>query len=1158
MVLGIAAGSLVVLYFVATSGAFIKAVVLPRVADALKSDLSVGDISVSPFSSVTLSDVKLTPKGAEPLATVKRVHARYSLMSIIRGTIAVDEATVEGAEVNLVEAKDGTSNLSRLIDSLGGDNKPKEKSAPPKLAVRNVALKDAALRYRTAVAASGVQSVEVTGLNLTLDQLVNNQPGKLAIAGDLRAKGVGKPPGDLAVRLGGNLDVTVDDALLPSLVKGGLKADLSQGTGPFQSYAGLGTALDVDLTGKEVRDLVLRFAQGGQELARIGVRGPFDLAKKELRLSYEVKGLDRRVLALAGAASGIDLGDTTVGATGRVDVANGGNLVASNGRLTVARLSLGGQGTRTPVVDVAADYKASANLSDKTALVDKLDLLVKQGNADLVKGTLDRSMNLAWDKPMAGFQESTYSVVLAGLDLAQWRAVLPTNAPSGLVRADVRVTAEKSGQVVRLALNAGVDNLAASVGGNRIQDGAATLKLTGSATEFNSFNADSLALEVRRGRDVLLSVTGLGDWRTKNGQGGVQLNVEGQLAPLLSIVPVAGIDLKSGTVKVSGQLAKRATDVGANLSVSVARLTGSVGSIQLADYQANAEFAVTASGPKDDPFNEVDIQRASLSAQTGFNAGGSLDLHGKYNVARKAGSFDFKSVNLNESALGPFVAPAIAPNRLLSVALDLNGKAEVNLASKSSAQLDLKLSNLRAEDPAHRLPTVPLAAGLGLDVSVEGLVSDIRRLELDLGATDRAKNRLALSGHVDLSTNKPTPSTVSIRSEGLDLTRYYDLFAGGSTNAPAAQPAPTARKSDPNVEPPAVVLPIRDLTGDVDIAAVYLREVEAKAIKGRVVVKDGRVALDPFGLTLNGAAVTAKVNANLGVPGYEYDVNFGASSVPIAPLADSFVADLKGLAQGTAIANISLKGAGVTGPNLRRNLGGLVLVVATNAQIRIPDKPIRLPGFLTWMPIFPYEINPGTVLALIGKKSVLAEPIRTVQARVDIAQGVAKVSETRVASPAILAEVAGSVALNDVLTNSTLKLPVAVAIGGNGPLPAARTIGTAVGTIGSPKFDKDLVALASIGLSVIPGGGALGEKATGAIRGAAGQLNERTGGALGAAANLLGGGGASTNTNAAPANLIGGALNLLGGGKGKTNAPAANTNKPANPLDAFPNPFKRK
>src|SRR5437016_3687554 len=70
---------LVAAYFVGTSSAFIKAAVLPKIGDALNAELAVADVGLSPFSLVGLRDLKLTPRGAEPLLTAGLVRVRYSL-----------------------------------------------------------------------------------------------------------------------------------------------------------------------------------------------------------------------------------------------------------------------------------------------------------------------------------------------------------------------------------------------------------------------------------------------------------------------------------------------------------------------------------------------------------------------------------------------------------------------------------------------------------------------------------------------------------------------------------------------------------------------------------------------------------------------------------------------------------------------------------------------------------------------------------------------------------------------------------------------------------------------------------------------------------------------------------------------------------------------
>ena len=74
---------LLTLYFVVTSSAFLKKVVLPQLSDALEADITVANLQVSPFRRLVLQDVKIQPRGHEPVLTVKEARANYSLLSIL-------------------------------------------------------------------------------------------------------------------------------------------------------------------------------------------------------------------------------------------------------------------------------------------------------------------------------------------------------------------------------------------------------------------------------------------------------------------------------------------------------------------------------------------------------------------------------------------------------------------------------------------------------------------------------------------------------------------------------------------------------------------------------------------------------------------------------------------------------------------------------------------------------------------------------------------------------------------------------------------------------------------------------------------------------------------------------------------------------------------
>ena len=106
---------LIIFYFVATSTAFFKGVILPRVGKALNAEITVGDASLSPFSQVVLRQLAIKTTGAEPLLQANEVRLRYSLWSIVRGNIKVDEVTLDSPAIQIVQNADGTSNLDPLL-----------------------------------------------------------------------------------------------------------------------------------------------------------------------------------------------------------------------------------------------------------------------------------------------------------------------------------------------------------------------------------------------------------------------------------------------------------------------------------------------------------------------------------------------------------------------------------------------------------------------------------------------------------------------------------------------------------------------------------------------------------------------------------------------------------------------------------------------------------------------------------------------------------------------------------------------------------------------------------------------------------------------------------------------------------------------------------
>src|SRR5205823_3552979 len=128
-------------------------------------------------------------------------------------------------------------------------------------------------------------------------------------------------------------------------------------------------------------------------------------------------------------------------------------------------------------------------------------------------------------------------------------------------------------------------------------------------------------------------------------------------------------------------------------------------------------------------------------------------------------------------------------------------------------------------------------------------------------------------------------------------------------------------------------------------------------------------------LFLNGAPVTASVDADVSVPGYKYNFVLNAQKVPLAPLVNSFQPERKGQVSGTAIAEANISGIGITGENLQKNLKGNFNFNSTNLNLSIQNVQNKMLKAIceVIVAIPALSANPSSALdigkSLLGQKS---------------------------------------------------------------------------------------------------------------------------------------------------------------------------------------------
>lgn len=1168
--LGVLVVLLIVAYFVGTSSAFVKAVILPRAGKALNAKITAGEISVSPFSQLHAKQLRVETTGPEPLLTAEEVRVRYRLRDILKGNIKVDELTVVSPVVNLVQESDGTSNLDPLTQ---GESKPKPaKTEPTKLSIQNVSIKNGTVRQVEKNKNGDVSRTELQGLSLDLDHLGNGQTGKLNLASRFSVeRQEGRTNNVLGGEVSGGYEISLNQELMPEVLKGSVKLTLNRTEGSFKDLSGLNGSLDADLTPKEIRQVALRFTRNGQPLGQVRLSGPMDVERKEGNLKLEIVSIEKNILALAMAGSAYDLSDTALNATNQVAISQGGTFFSANGNVAGTRVSLAQGAMKTPEMNLNVDYQVAVNTSEKSATLQRLNLTGQYGGKEFLRTQLDRQMNLSWGQTVKGYKDAALQVAITNFNVADWKAVLGTNLTTGMANANVSVVSQQDGKFLNAEMKATVNGLSAQFGGNRLDNAAVTIEGSGAVEQMKIVNLPRFNVTLAQNDGPVLQANGSARYVLEGKETTAQLTAEGPLPRLMALAAVPNASAKAGNLRASVQY----NDAG--------QKRRAVGNFALADfsggYQAYAftNFSVGAEVNLEMDSTEAVINRAAVSLSQGFNKGGSIDVKGRYNLEKKTGQFSFSSVDLNQNTFGPFLAPSLGENTLQSISLNASGDAKLDPQSESSLKADVKIANWVVQDKAGKLPKDPLAVEMKVDGGMKKEVLDLRNFLVQLSPTPRAQNALQLQAKLDLSKTNPAPSTLTLVSESFDVTPYFDMFAGKTTTNTVAEnaPAPAAAGQAPAApgeqkEPEPMQLPFQQLTADLKIDRLYLRELAISNWVGKVSIRSNVVQLNPFQLALNGAPVNVNGNVNVGLPGYQYDLAIKADKVPLAPLANTFSAANSNKLEGNLVADMRIRGAGMTGPNLKKNLAGNAHVNLTNLNYQVVGPKIR-------------RILVPISIAL--RVPELAEtPINWVALQSEIANGVVDLKYLRVESEAFYAESAGPITLADVLTNTPYSLPLDLSLrrslaqksgllAPNTPedakyakLPRFVTLKGTIGAPESPDINKVVVmGMAARGAAAFGLGNEKTEKALGAVGNI---LTGQRGGTDGASTNtpsaaeivqgLLGAKEQNTNNPVKPAedkrgNLIRGLGGLLGGQGGATATNAANVKTNAAPTNAIGN-----
>ncbi len=764
IILGIVCGSFVLLllvaYFVVTSAWFLKVVVLPRASEAVGATITVEDASLSPFSSITLSGLKVQSPGAEPLFQATTVLARYSLWDILGGHINIAEVTLTSPRVTLVQNPDGSSNLDPILKAGRGEpsSQPPQQSPsePMQLTVTHLSLTQGSVRLTSKLADGSTQVAEITKLNFTADDLANSRSGKVTLSTEMKFdQGLPGPSnGVLLATLAGQFQLALDAKLMPSSVKGGLKLEVPEAHGAFRDAGGLALTLDTDVTPAEVRELAFRIFKSGQPLATLTATGPFNASKLEGTIKVELGGIDRQALNLAGAAFGGDFNATTLSSSNLVELAEGAKLIRVNGQIALNKLSLTRQNVTTPTLDFRTGYSLAVDQAQKSALLQALTLTARQNQAEILRGSLAKPMAIDWSGAGNPVDESAFDLSLTNLNLADWRAFASDFAPAGQFDLKLKVLAQQAGRKLKFDTEARLSDFAATVASNRIDAIGLAMRLRAELNDFHQVNLTTLEGHLAHQKQPALNFSASGQLDAKSQDADLQTSLEVFLPRVGELLGNPALQVATGRLQFTGRVAQKnqtpnqATNALMDRTLSGTAhfddFTGHYGAYQFDRFGLGVECDLSLE-------NQVaEIKKLVATLTQSDQPGGSIAFSGSYDLAKTNGQVTLRLEDLNQNILRAFAAPTLGSNRLESVAIGLTTTASFDPLAGSTVKGDFKLANLLVSDPNGQFPKKPITLAARFEAGLKDTLAALRSFSGELHQGELPGGALELSGSYDL------------------------------------------------------------------------------------------------------------------------------------------------------------------------------------------------------------------------------------------------------------------------------------------------------------------------------------------------------------------------------------------------------------------------
>ncbi|MDG1892274.1 MAG: hypothetical protein P8L18_13265 [Verrucomicrobiota bacterium] len=1060
------------------SASFVRTFLIPMAEESMAADMEVEEIAFSPFKGISMKGLNLSSRDGDPLISLESVTIRYSLPSLLGGTIRMEELQVVGTSFTVVEKPDGSSQISQWLETI-----PSGSDSPlPILELKKISIEEAHLAYRQEQVDGTQKEFEMELDSCRISNFGQDASGTLNLQSVMRFRASGDTKDNevvpfIATDFSMVGDFSIDKSLLPAALdfSGALKTHAVHA--PYADLDGLDGLWTFALEPGGMMDASLVMNRNGVSAGKMQITGPLQLSPAEGRLEISLNDLTKESLMLGSSIIGHPYKADGLNAEYTVDITNAGSAVSIQGLLDLRGFSVANGGLWSPSLDLEVESHCDYSRDAEALQFQKCDFHSHDQGKKWLTGHLLQPTQLLFQTKGVSIPSGIFELEMIDVDLASWHAFTPEMLAGGRMNGHLKLKSENADHGVEAVLEAHAGDVQWMIGGRSTDLGHIDLR-------FHLLGGASVPIELKEARATwehpsagqILTLGGAGEYHSASDASEVQLDGRGNLARLGLIFEHASLDLDSGETSFAFTLNHTNDTSMATLQVRLGELNGRCDPFQFEDY------SISLGG-------EASLQDQALSVRgldLGFpgNQGGEIKINGNLDLEAMQGMFELSSSSLDAADLKPLLSslPQIGDLNHLDALID--GRLMIDTSAEHSFKGSIGLKHKENQEGLSD-PLQGMHAYLEVDAGWDREQIRMREFSLKLPATQQGDNTLRLEGTLPMEFSMDSAGSLKLNAESLDLTPYTGLWSGDQMDLSSGSQEP----EDSSVEPggdrhintfPGLGLAIGELDMSFDIDRLQVHDLIIESLQGRVLYQTNMVLATPVKMVLNEGPVSAgfKVDFSNPEPSYTGDLDF--EKVPLGAITGDFAAGQTGKLQGLLTSQVSLKGMGFTLPVLQENMEGTASFNYTDAGIHVQRLEKSLFSKM-WAP-FTGVLKPITgVLRLPG---LLKSPIHGVEGKMKIQNQTLELREARILSDTFQVHADGEVQLAPVLTNSVIHLPIDLYLERSlaknvGFLSAGKSKDTPFvklprfvkleGTLGNYQRKWDNAALAGLGLKAAAG-----------------------------------------------------------------------------------------